>query len=176
MSLQSVKERYGALAQKARQLAQSEIPDPQVRILGISMREAVIGKGWNTGNPANEYGIEWDWVSFWDHYRRTNPRMLDVSLYYSSLVAGLALASPNKNKTYIGLDFIQAAPRNNPLKGKVFPCIVLAMRRYAGLLDASVLRVLNPLPSVVDYYGSQGFVHVNQPLGTRARSYMEMGV
>lgn len=65
--------------------------------------------------------------------------------------------------SHLRLDFIEALPENNPLKGRVVPIVISTAELYGTIVGASQLRIINPLDTnLIEYYSSFGYRYINE--------------
>lgn len=67
--------------------------------------------------------------------------------------------------SHLRLDFIEARPKNNHLKGRVVPTVISVAELYGAIIGASQLRIMNPVNSkLIDYYSSFGYRYIKESI------------
>lgn len=103
--------------------------------------------------------IGWDWDEAVQHYRYTYSARLELAVWFDGLLCGLMLGKPSVGKLVVKLNYIQSAPFDHALKGRIVPIAMLYAEAYAAALDAQWIGIQDPLDeeSLLDYYRTLGF-------------------
>ncbi|ABC29650.1 conserved hypothetical protein [Hahella chejuensis KCTC 2396] len=106
--------------------------------------------------------VDWDWEKDdygYNHFLYQEPKRFEMALWWREMkLCALALGQPTWSGSRLRVDFMEAAPGDNPLKGEIFRFIELAAILYARRIDAHEVRLMKPVNSdVVSYYNSQGY-------------------
>lgn len=103
--------------------------------------------------------IGWDWEEAVRHYRYSYPARMELAIWLDGSLCGLMLGKPSVGKLVVKLNYIQGAPVEHDLKGRVVPIAILYAEHYASMLGAEWLGIQDPLdePDLLDYYRALGF-------------------
>ncbi|WP_086932698.1 hypothetical protein [Agarilytica rhodophyticola] len=107
--------------------------------------------------------MNWDWEGGgYDEYSFRHPKRFEMATWYGSKLASLCLGRPSYMGGHLRLDFAEANPSENPLKGRIIPIILSAGELYASIIGASEIRLIDPIDSkLVNYYSSFGYRYVS---------------
>ena len=153
--------RYEELRQEVRSAVETRLPYPDkglIKLTAISIRALHEARQWA---DVAERRVDWDWLEGYRVYQFRHPNRFELATWYGNTLVSLALGKASPGKTLVRLDFIEARPVNNPLKGRTTPIVASAMELYARLLGASEIRIIDPInDNVRKYYQSLGFGYV----------------
>lgn len=82
-----------------------------------------------------------------------------MAIWFDRHLCGLMLGKPSVGKMVVKLNYIQGAPFEHALKGKIVPIAMLYAESYAAALGAQWIGIQDPLNevSLLDYYRALGF-------------------
>ena len=153
--------KYEALRHEIRSIIEARLPYPDrklIRLEAISS-QALHESGKWSGFPTRQ--VDWEWITGYPTYRFRHPNRFELALWYGSTLASLAIGKTSPGKTLVRLDFLEARPSNNPLKGRTTPIVASTMELYARVLGAVEIRIIDPInDNVRRYYESLGFGYV----------------
>ena len=138
----SAEERYEVLREKARQLAQTTLPIPllgAVTLKGIDLKTLVTAESWE-GRRVN-----WPWKDGYSTYSFRNPKRFELAIWHRHILCGLSMGRPTWTGDKLRLDFIEALPIKNPLKGRTVEVVLSAAEAYADQIGAHQIRIMNPI-------------------------------
>lgn len=158
-------QRYEAFRDLSRQNIQQSLPYTDrnlIRLEPISNESLVAAKLW-MADPTRR--VDWDWAGSggYSDYAFRYPKRFEMATWYGNSLASLCLGRPSYTGTQMRMDFTEAAPSNNPLKGRVIPIVVSAGELYASIIGAREIRLIDPIhEKLIEYYASIGYTYVNQ--------------
>ena len=94
---------------------------------------------------------EWDW----SHSDHRPDKGVNVAIWHEDMLCGLASGELTANA--VRLDFVEAFPGTNPLKGSIIPIALTVCDAYANLTDREHLRVAGVSEDLVSIYERFGF-------------------
>lgn len=115
-------------------------------------------------HPSGSGGWHWpDLVT--NRWRR--PEAFRLAIWSGSTLCGLAIGHPSKTRPVgrrhtISVDFMEGAPFPHPLRGSIALLTVTFAITYGRLLGTSRIRLVEPLPGVIETYRTMGFEVVYQ--------------
>lgn len=113
----------------------------------------------------------------WDELKcqfRPYIKRFELAIWGNGRVCGMAFGRPSREHTNLTIHFAERwMSDSNPLKGFIAPIIADVANAYAVLLDATFLRIKDPVEGAIPAYLSLGFEHA-EPIG-KVR-YMERRV
>lgn len=109
--------------------------------------------------------VDWPWNSGHYFYAKRNPKRFELAIWFHSKLCALSIGRPTWSGSRLRLDFVEASPVNNPLKGNVFPVTLVAAETYAEAIGATQIRIMNPINAKVrSHYESFGFIYAGSKL------------
>lgn len=133
-----------------------EIGDPRLNLTEFTAREASFAHlTWNNQTNGRRPNSPWDWTQIWSQWGYSRPKQFNMSLYYDTMLCGIALGRPSRQKTRMKLELVESHPdRAHPLKNRVFAITLRALENYALLIGAEEIRIMKPHRKLRDYYRS----------------------
>lgn len=133
-----------------------------IKLEGISTKALSAAKTWSS---FTERQVEWDWKVGYRAYSRRHPKRFELATWYGNQLSSLSLGRPSYMGSHLRLDFIEARPKNNHLKGRVVPTVISVAELYGAIIGASQLRIMNPVNSkLIDYYSSFGYRYIKESI------------
>jgi len=111
--------------------------------------------------------VAWPWHVMAPAWRRNYPGRFEVAVWQGDVLCGLGLGRPAPTAAHLSLHYIERDPDPaNPLRGDFAAIVVTALRSYGVVLDKTEMRLIDPLPALVQFYCSPplGF-HLVTPVG-----------
>lgn len=169
-TLTAVETKYEDLRVAARKEAEEQLGIPHLRLVGVTGIHAHIADTWKLHPKPYREPATWPWTKLWAEYRHRYVKNFNVSLLFAGNLCGLAIGRPTRHKAGLRLDFIEGSPAaDQPLRGRVVPIVLACGEVYARAIGASQVRIMRPLPKLVDYYASMGYHFV--PAGAKLREH-----
>lgn len=105
----------------------------------------------------------WSWRKGFGSYAKQHPKRFELAIWFAKAqLCGLSLGKPTYSGSRLRLDFIEGAPGNHPLKGRVVEVTIAAAEAYADSIGAEQLRIMRPVNvDVIRYYETHGFTYFN---------------
>lgn len=103
----------------------------------------------------------WNWPEI-VRSRWKRPAAFRLAIWSGSTLCGLAIGHPSKTSTAGGrktlsVNLMEAAPFAHPLRGTITPLTVTYATEYGRLLGSTRVRLIEPLPGIVNSYAALGF-------------------
>lgn len=106
---------------------------------------------WAPARPRPEPVGDWDWPALAARYRRVDA--LTLAIWSGEALCGLLAGQPSKAHHRLRLEYLEGSPdAAHPLRGHVLDVAMLAAVRYAQVLGATALRLVDPAPGLVAVY------------------------
>lgn len=132
----------------------------QIKLEGITTKALSVAKTWNSYTSRL---VDWDWVFGYKSYSKRYPKRFELATWYGNQLASLSLGRPSYMGGHLRLDFIEALPENNPLKGRVVPIVISVAELYGTIIGASQLRIIDPTDvNLIKYYSSFGYMYIKE--------------
>lgn len=113
--------------------------------------------------------LKWDWRQIVAGYRNDTKRV-EVAIWAGNLLCGLDIG--RVRPSYVSLDYLEGHPDpKHPLKGGIIVIALTVLRALAQAHGRPNMRLIEPLPELVDLYRGFGFDY-HQPKSEP--SYCEM--
>jgi hypothetical protein len=129
-----------------------------IKLEGITASAISVAKTWSSYQSR---AVNWDWGFGYQAYSRRYPKRFELATWYGSVLAGLALGRPSYMGSHLRLDFVEALPEKNPLKGRIVPIAISVAELYGAIIGASQLRIIDPIhTNLIDYYTSFGYTYI----------------
>ena len=155
--LLDAEKRYDKIRTIALEIAQGAISD-QFKLTKITSEALSAAKLWEN-SKIRKY--QWDWQQNYSYYRISYPKRFEVALWEKSKLIAISLGRPTYNATGLRLDIIEAMPSDLGQRSSVFDKIILSYEVYARMLNASHIRIMNPVNDMVKaLYESYGYKYV----------------
>jgi hypothetical protein len=120
---------------------------------------------WKPTNQRQPPNGGWDWV-FKNKFfcRGDNKYLFDMAIWEDqTILAGLVLGKLSK-KT-LSIYYLEANPNpQHGLKGLILPIIFQAALEYAKLSNRKLIRLIDPVPSLIPVYQQYGFHYQEKTL------------
>lgn len=149
--------KYKEIRTIAMEAVQQRLPyvdRPKIKLSKIDQHALAEATVWSSLNRT----VDWPWTSGYRHYSFQNPRRFELAIWYEDTLCSLSLGRPSPAGTRLRLEFIEARPQENPLKGRTMAIVLSTAEVYAGLLGADEVRLIDPLDSkLIDYYATFGY-------------------
>ena len=150
--------RYESFRKLAREAISKELPygdRGNIKLTEISQRALIYSKAWAADINRK---VDWPWAEGYKSYAFRYPNRFELATWYGSALVGLSLGRPSYAGTRLRLEFIEANPSSNPLKGRIVPITISAAELYANIIGASELRIIDPIDKkLIEYYSSFGY-------------------
>lgn len=172
VSHQKSEDKYAHARSRARELALVDFNASlreSVRLSDINQMALAQSKKWEL-DP--ERKVDWEWqaapgdASFSPptpghfYYAKRHPNRFELAIWYHSILCGLSLGKPTWSGSKLRLDYIEASPSNNPMRGGIVPVTIAVAEAYAYLIGADQIRIMNPINARVrTYYEQNGFTY-----------------
>jgi hypothetical protein len=103
----------------------------------------------------------WNWPEI-VRTRWKRPAAFRVAIWSGSTLCGLAIGHPSKTspaggRRTLSVNLIESSPLVHPLQGVIAMLATTYATEYGRLLGSSRVRLMNPLPGVLDTYAALGF-------------------
>lgn len=104
-----------------------------------------------------EHGA-WDWGKQNKTLKnRHKERLFDVSIWSGEQLCGLALGHLSRVET-LAIEYIQGSPiSTHPLKGQILNIVIMLAFEYAKLTKRKNVRIIDPIPPLINTYKTFGF-------------------
>jgi hypothetical protein len=157
---------YARLRQRAYDLVEREVVDAgfvhvPLRLTSTDEHTVVAWRaGWQGPHPTGYGNWEWDRI-LPRAWRR--PSAFHVAVWSGDQLCGLGVGRLSKRRFIgvrhtISVHFVESAHDDrHPLRGKVAALVIAAAEAYGREAGASRIRLIEPLPGVVDLYADYGF-------------------
>lgn len=127
-------------------------------------------------NPELRHDVSrhWDWEQIVEK-RNADPKQFQLAIWNqragqpcsSKDLHALAIGRTSSTGYAVRIEYIEAYPvEGNPFRGSVFSITEMALTFYGFLINAACMKIINPLPAVVDHYRARGFVVEDPRSGT----------
>lgn len=113
----------------------------------------------------------WDWDELVAQ-RNADPKQFQLAIWNQRKgqpvstkdLHALAIGRTSSAGYAVRIEYIEGYPaEGNPFQRSVFPIAEMALTFYGFLINAACMKIMNPLPEVVPYYLSRGFVKSDEP-------------
>lgn len=174
VSHQKSEDKYAHARSRARELALVDFSAnlrESLKLSDINQMALAQSKKWEL-EP--ERKVDWEWhaepgLSSFErpipghlYYAYRHPNRFELAIWYHSILCGLSLGKPTWSGSKLRLDYIEAAPSNNPMRSWIVPVTIAAAKVYADAIGATQIRIMNPINAKVrSYYESFGFTFVS---------------
>jgi hypothetical protein len=103
----------------------------------------------------------WNWPEI-VRTRWKRPAAFRLAIWSGSILCGLAIGHPSKKsaggrRKTLSVNLIESAPFAHPLQGVIAMLATTYATEYGWLLGSSRVRLMNPLPGVIETYAALGF-------------------
>ena len=125
-----------------------------------AMAEAAWHSDWQgRGHPTGSGG--WNWPEI-VRSRWKRPAAFRLAIWSGSTLCGLAIGHPSKRtraggRKTLSVNLIEGAPFAHPLQGSIRLLTVSFALSYGRMLGASRVRLVQPLPGIINHYAAMGF-------------------
>ena len=153
-------QRYSKLRTAALQTAQRTINNSgrSVRLTPIDSAALSASKGWDQSKSRK---VDWDWFEGYSAFKFRYPKRFEVALWQTSKLIGLSMGRPTYHGTALRLDVVEGSPPDLGERPTVFDMILVACGIYARMINASEIRIMNPINDQVRaYYERYGYQYV----------------
>lgn len=155
--------KYQSLRESSLRIAEATLPAALKNVVnldGINSLALAKANLWEQ-SPKRHDDASWSWRKGFGSYAKYHPKRFELAIWFAKAqLCGLSLGKPTYSGSRLRLDFIEGAPGNHPLKGKVVELTVLAAKTYAASIDAEQVRIMNPVNAdVINYYEKHGFTY-----------------
>lgn len=107
--------------------------------------------------------VGWNWIEGYSVFKLQYPKRFEIAVWYKQKLAALSMGKPCYHGTSLRLEFVEASPRDLGERPAVFELILLAYGIYARFINATQIRIMNPINHEVrEYYESFGYKYVAQ--------------
>jgi len=157
---QDAEQRYSKLRAVALQTAQRTINNAgkAVKITTIDNAALNASKRWHQSSTRK---VDWDWFDGYNAFRFRYPKRFEVALWQTSKLIGLSMGRPTYHGTALRLDVVEGSPPDLGERPAVFDMIQVAYGIYARMINASEIRIMNPINDQVRaYYERYGYQYV----------------
>lgn len=139
------------LAHSNENLKARGIDSTQIRFESITQAEIEAADLW--GEDATLY----PWFDV-PHWKQTDPRGFDLSIWFGHELCGLCYATPRKSKICIKIVILEGKPdKSHPLRGAVAALALTAVENYALLIGCKEIEIQEPATGAIPVYESLGF-------------------
>jgi hypothetical protein len=168
-SFQRAKQQYARLRRSAYALAREDalasgFADARLRLTGCDQAALSVWRAtWAAPHPSG-WG-NWNWEpllrSAWKQ-----PSAFHLAIWSGETLCGLAVGRVSDRdqtgtRNALSLHFIESAPdRNHPLRGSIASLATRAAQHYGHALQVRWLRLVDPLPGLIERYERLGFTVV----------------
>jgi len=151
--------RYDKIRALTLEVAQRSV-DGQFRLTTITSQALQATQTWDS-SALRKY--DWDWVKNYGFYRANYPKRFEIAVWEQSQLSAISLDRPTYNATGLRLDVVEAMPRDLGNRSNVFDVIILAYEIYARMINASHIRIMNPVNDTVKaFYERYGYTYVRK--------------
>jgi hypothetical protein len=158
--------RQSAFARARDDIVTAGLADVPLRLADCDRHTLAVWRATWRGSHPSGWG-NWDWEallrSAWKQ-----PSAFHLAIWSGSILCGLAVGRVSRRdrqgvRNALSIDRIESGhDAHHPLRGAVAPIVVTAGDVYGRAVGASLLRLIQPLPGVIDLYGCLGFTPVWQ--------------
>lgn len=157
---------YRALQQMACWRAQNAVVRTGAVRAPVAMRlynvmaEAAWHSDWQgRRHPTGSGGWSWPEIV---RTRWKRPSAFRLAIWSGSTLCGLAIGRPSRrslagSRTTLSVNLIEGAPFAHPLQGAIAVITTTYATEYGRLVGSSRVRLMDPLPGVIDTYAALGF-------------------
>jgi hypothetical protein len=169
-SFQRAKQQYARLRRSAYALAREDalasgFADARLRLIGCDQAVLSVWRAtWVAPHPSG-WG-NWNWEpllrSAWKQ-----PSAFHLAIWSGDVLCGLAVGRVSDRdqsgvRNSLSVHFMESAhDPDHPLRGKITDLTVSAARFYGQMLQARWLRLVQPLPGLLERYAQLGFTVVS---------------
>ena len=105
--------------------------------------------------------VDWDWFEGYNAFKFRYPKRFEIALWETNKLIGLSMGRPTYHGTALRLDVVEASPPDLGDRPPIFDLILVAYGIYARFINASEIRIMNPInDEVKHYYESFGYTYV----------------
>jgi hypothetical protein len=159
--------RYEEYRVSARLSVEQELADPCIKLVGLTHILAHQADAWKAESTSYRPAAAWSWVEQFVRHQRM-PKSFNVCVMYAGSLSGLALGRPSHRGSRLRLELIEGNPLpNHPLRKLVVPIITACAEAYALNIGATEVRIMCPVPALVNYYSLHGYHFI--PAGKKRR-------
>lgn len=149
--------KYKDIRSIAMEAVQKRLPyadRPKIKLSKIDHQALTEVNSWESLNRS----VQWPWETGYHEYSAQNPKRFELAIWHDKTLCSLSLGRPNASGSRLRLEFTEARPLENPLKGRIMPIVLSVAEVYGGLLGADEVRLIDPIDQkLVDYYSSFGY-------------------
>lgn len=129
---------------------------------------------WVPAHPGGAAHGGFDWREAFSILRHKAERF-DAAIWCNGLLCGLAIGKPSRGKRHVTVYLLEGARHTtNPLKGRVLAIILTLADEYAKALNAGHVRLMNPVPGMIQTYQALGYRY--RPKTTKCPAHCEREV
>ncbi len=159
-SMREAESRYGSIREESYKLAE-ELFQPlfkDIAVTGITYQTAAIADSW-AYLPHDRFAIGWSWRDKLRLFRKRS-RRVEVALWSNGELFALALGKVTEGRLHATIHYLQGSPdRAEALHGHVGKMVTDYLKIYATICECKNIVIDSPVPELVDYYKSLGFVN-----------------
>jgi hypothetical protein len=149
--------RYEKIRALALDVAQNSI-DSKFKLTKITPEALHATSLWSNSEQRKYH---WDWEKNYSYYRMSYPKRFEIAVWENNMLTAISLGRPTYHATSLRLDIVEAMPRDLGERSHVFDSIILAYEVYARMINASHIRIMNPVNDTVKaFYEKFGYTYI----------------
>lgn len=158
--------RYGQLRREVHRRILERVTNVVPALTGLTDIDAPTleawDKQWKPHLVQSAPGGTWNWRDEATWWSRRHVDRFEVAIWSDTTLCGLAVGRPSPKRNNISLYMVQGAPAvAHPLKGQVFAIALANFEAYGDILGCREVRLIMPLPGVVNWYRAMRFAPVS---------------
>lgn len=144
ISFKEFKEKYEDIRAEVYKEVPAVLNMPHVKITPINSLALAKYKCWpSVGRTPPNGG--WDWASWVAHYRARHHKRIELAVWYSSVLCGLALGKMSEKNVHVRLEVLEGSTdHHHPLRGRVAYIALTAIEMFGYALGQMSLESLIP--------------------------------
>ncbi len=154
-------QRYTKLREIALKTAQRTINysgKENISVTTITQAALIASKQWAQSHARQ---VDWNWIEGYSAFKFQYPKRFEIALWETNKLIGLSMGRPTYHGTALRLDVVEASPPDLGDRPPIFDMILVAYGIYARFINASEIRIMNPInDDVKQYYESFGYTYV----------------
>lgn len=161
----TVGRRYAQHRYSARELLEAEaLATFYKRVDVVAIDEDILRRVKRDWETHPDRRVQWDWErGIMEPLFRSGARWFHFALLVQGHLCALAAIRLSSKKRWLSLTYLEGAPEDHPLKGKVLPLAINALYIYRAVicdkqdLKSVGIRVLSPLDGALSCYKASGY-------------------
>lgn len=156
-------QRYDQFRRLALEYAQDDLSARNInnlRLSTITAEALAVSKLWDRSVTRR---VDWDWVDGYGAFKFRHPKRFEIAVWQQKNLITLSMGRPTYHGSALRLDFVEARPRDLGDRPSTFKEVLLAYGVYARMINASQIRIMNPInDDIKGYYEAFGYTYVRR--------------